>query len=63
MDGWIGKKQMVEWIKNIDEWLDVQKQIDGWVDRRKDKIDGWLDGQKKNRWMIGWMDGQEKIDG
>ena len=33
-------------MKNIDGWLDGQKQ---------NQMNGWKD--KKNRWIVGWMEG------
>ena len=31
--------------------------MDGWMDRKKEKIDGWIDGQKKIYEKNGWLDG------
>ena len=28
MDGWIGKKKIVGWMKKIDGWLDGQEKIE-----------------------------------
>ena len=52
MDGWMD-------IKN--GWIDIKKQIDGWMDKQ---IDGWMDKQIDG-WMDrttdGWLNGKEKI--
>ena len=40
----------------MDGWMDKKNEkIDGWWMDRKNmkKIDGWSDGQKK--WMVGWI--------
>ena len=32
---------MVGWIK---KQMDIKKYMDGWKDKKNEKIDGWLDG-------------------
>ena len=37
----------------MDGWIDVQKDMDKWIDGL---MNGWMDGLM-DRWMYGWMDG------
>ena len=49
----VGRKiWMVGWIEKI-----YEKNMDGWMDKKIEKIYGWLDGQKKNEKKDGWLDG------
>ena len=60
VDGWIEKNEknrwMVGWIEKIYEKMDGKKQMDGWMDRKKN-IKKWMVGRKKMITIDGWLDG------
>ena len=63
-NGWMDKKQMDGWKKNMKKiwmvgWIKKKKQMDGWMDKKiyEKNMDGWMDkkNEKKDGWLDGWM--------